>query len=335
MTWLFLAAGIALILIVFVDALWTTLWVDGGGGPLAGPFSTWIWRGALALLGRGRHRRLSLLGPIILFLTLLLWILLLWAGWVLVFAGGTEALTHAHNGRPADWSARIYFVGYMMFSAGNGDFSPSGGGWQVAAALTNGTGMVLVTLALTYLISTVSAVVMKRGFASEVMGLGITAETFVENGWNGRDFRSLDLPLAGMAATLSDLAQRYEAYPILQYYHAARVAKSPILAVATLDDALSILTFATPEELRPNAAVLKSARAAVESFLETMPSAFISEADEAPAPPDLGGLREKGLPMLGDEEFRAGLRSVAERRCKLLGLVRNDGWRWAEHRNPG
>lgn len=333
MTWLFLIAGIALIVLVFVDALWTTLWVDGGGGPVAGRLSTYAWRGTRALVARKRHRRLSLFGPLVIFSTLVLWILLLWVGWVLVFAGGADALVHAHKGTLAGWSDRIYFVGYMLFSAGNGDFGPNGAGWQIAAALTNATGMVLVTLALTYLISTVSAVVMKRGFASQVMGLGIAAETLVENGWNGRDFRSLDLPLAGMAATLSDLAQRYQAYPILQYYHAARVAKSPILAVATLDDALSILTFAVPQDLRPSPAVLKSARSAVESFLETMPSAFISEAGEAPAPPDIGGLRDKGLPVLSDETFRAGLATVAQRRRRLLGLVRNDGWSWDEHRD--
>ncbi|MFN3387848.1 MAG: hypothetical protein ACK40O_02885, partial [Allosphingosinicella sp.] len=211
MSWLFLIAGVALILVVFLDALWTTLWVDGGAGSLSGRLSTWIWRGARAVFGNGRrHRLLSLFGPLIIFLTLAMWILLLWAGWVLVFAAGTDALLQAHDKTPADWPARIYFVGYMMFSAGNGDFAPNGGGWQIAAALTNGTGMVLVTLALTYLISTVSAVVKKRGFASEVTGLGIAAETFVENGWNGRDFRALDLPLAGMSSTLSDLAQRYD-----------------------------------------------------------------------------------------------------------------------------
>lgn len=332
MNWLFLIGGIVLILIVFIDALWTTLWVESGAGPLARKSSNWIWRGGLSVIGRERHRRLSLLGPLILFFTLIMWIVLLWAGWVLVFAGGSQSLAHAHTGAPADWAARIYFVGYMMFTAGNGDFSPSGGGWQIAAALTNATGMVVVTLALTYLISIVSAVVKKRGFASGVMGLGISPDDFVASGWNGRDFRSLDLPLAGMAATLSDLAQRYEAYPILQYYHAGRVAKSPILAAATLDDALSILSFAVPESLRPAPAVLKSARAAVESFLETMPSAFISKADEAPAPPELRALRHKGVPLLSEEDFRAGLAGISERRCRLLGLVRNDGWEWAEHR---
>lgn len=333
MNWLFLLAGIALILIVFVDGLWTTLWVEGGAGPLARKSSTWIWRGGLKIIGRERHRRLSLLGPLILVFTLIMWIVLLWAGWVLIFAAGSESLSHAHTGASADWAARIYFVGYMMFTAGNGDFSPSGGGWQVTAALTNATGMVVVTLALTYLISIVSAVVKKRGFASEVMGLGISPDDFVASGWNGRDFRSLDLPLAGMAATLSDLAQRYEAYPILQYYHAGRIAKSPILAVATLDDALSILTFGVPQELRPSPAVLKSARAAVESFLGTMPSAFIAKADEAPAPPELRALREREVPLLSEADFHAGLDSISERRCRLLGLVRNDGWQWAEHRN--
>jgi hypothetical protein len=288
-----------------------------------------MWRGVLGVLGRRHHHRLSLFGPVILMLTVVVWIALLWAGWMILFAAGERSLLHAHNQIPADWSARFYFVGYMMFTAGNGDFSPNGDGWQVAGALTNASGMLVATLAITYLLSVVSAVVQKRAFASQVMGFE-RAETFVASGWNGRDFHSLDLPLSSLASALSVLSEQYLSYPILQYYHAARPDKSPILAITVLDDALTLLRFGIPEAQRPNPVVLNSARSAVASFLETMPSSFIHAAPEAPPPPSLDRLREMQIPTVEDADFETALQQVTERRRKLLGLVRNDGWTWGE-----
>ena len=329
MSLLVLLLGIALVALALVDALWTTLWVDGSGGPVSSRITTWLWRALLGLNGRRHHATLSLAGPVILVSIVTLWVCLLWAGWVLVFASGEGSLVDPRTDQPADWAGRIYFIAYTMFTMGNGDFSPRGSVWQIVAAVTNGSGMFLITLAITYLISVVSAVVEKRAFASQVLGMGRTAEEFVEAGWNGRDFRSLDLPLSSMSVALGSLSEKYLAYPILQYYHAARPSKSPVIAAVVLDDALTILRYGMSETARPNPAVLRSARATVASFLETMPSAFIHPAPEAPPAPDLRKLGGKGIPVV-EEGFGAALDDLEDRRRRLLGLLRNDGWTWSD-----
>ena len=322
--------GIVLLVVTVVDALWTTLWVDGSAGPVTSRLTTWMWRGVLSVFGRRHHHRLSLFGPVILMMTVVVWIALLWAGWMVLFAADERSLLHAHNQTPADWSGRFYFVGYMMFTAGNGDFSPNGDGWQVAGALTNASGMLVATLAITCLLSVISAVVRKRAFASQVMGFGKEPEAVVGSGWNGQDFHSLDLTLSSLATELSTLSEQYLSYPILQYYRAARSDKSPILAIAVLDDALTLLRFGIPDTNRANPVVLNSARTAVASFLETLPSSFINAAPEAPPPPDLGRLREMQIPTVSEADFEAALEQLSDRRRKLLGLVRNDGWNWGE-----
>lgn len=325
---LLLLIGVALILLAFLDALWTTLWVDGNGGPVSSRITTWLWRGVLAVAGRQRHAALSLFGPFILMLVVLLWMAMLWLGWTLVFGAEERSLLHAHNQTPADWSARFYFVGYMMFTAGNGDFSPNGDGWQIVGAMTNATGMLLATLAITYLLAVVSAVVQKRAFASQVTGLGETAAEIVESGWNGENLRALDLPISGLSSELAQLTERYLAYPVLQYYHAAKPQKSPVVAAALLDDALTLIAFGVPAENRPSPAVIRAARASVRSFLDTLPSAFIDPAPNAPRAPDLPALQKAGIPVVSDEEFLRALNDISHRRRMLLGLVRNDGWDW-------
>lgn len=57
-----------------------------------------------------------------------------------------------------------------------------------------------------------------------------------------------------------------------------------------------------------------------------MPSAFIHAAAEVPPAPSLHELRERGIPTVDDAEFHRALAHLDDRRRKLPGLLRNDGW---------
>lgn len=322
--------GVALVALVVVDALWTTLWVDGAAGPLTGPVTTWIWRAALKLVGRRRHRTLSLFGPVILMTTVVLWVLLLLAGWVLIFASNPQSLQNPSAPTVADWTGRIWFVAYSMFTIGNGDFIPRDGLWQVVASLVGASGMFVVTLAISYLLSVLSAVVDKRSFAGQVSGLGTSAEEFVLSGWNGHDLHSLDRHLAGLSNQLARLTQQYQSYPVLQYYHAANAGKSPVKAVGVLDDALTVMRFGVAEQARPEPATLTSARSGVTSFLEALEESMVTPTDEVPPAPVLEPLRRRGIPTSADDEFDGALHEVADRRRSLHGVIRSDGWNWRD-----
>ena len=305
--------------------------MDGGGGPLASRLTTWAWRGVLAVFGRRHHQRLSLFGPTIIVSVVIVWVTLLWAGWVLVFTSEPSSLMRTVDPKvPADLTGRIWFVAYAISTMGNGDQVPNGDAWQIAAALTTLSGFFLATLVISYLLSVLGAVVMKRAFAGQVAGLGKTAEEFLQSAWDGKNFRTLDLPLSSLSSELAMLTEQYLSYPVLQYYHGARPAKSPAIGVTVFDEALTLLRYGVPEEVRPNIAVLHSARAGVRSFLDTLQSAFISAAEDVPPPPDLDKLREAGIPTVSDEEFSRALEELKERRKQLLGMMRNDGWNWTD-----
>lgn len=192
----YFTVGVVLLIAVIVDLFWTTLWVDRGAGPLSSRLTTWVWRG-LKRVSSQHSGLLSLSGPLILLLTLGLWVGLLWGGWTFVFAGGENILIDTRDSGPITWTARIYFVAYTLFTMGNGDFTPAGGVWQLATALTTASGILFVTLSISYVLSIVGAVSVKRSFAASVTGLGTRSEAFVETGWNSEadDFHELDLPL--------------------------------------------------------------------------------------------------------------------------------------------
>lgn len=323
----YLLIGVLLLAVAVIDLLWTTLWVDGGAGPLSARLTTLLWRGVRGA-GSWHSRMLSLAGPLILIATLLMWVALIWAGWTFLFAGGESALIDTRDKDSVTWAERIYFVAYTMFTMGNGDFSPNGSVWQIATSLTTASGMLFVTMSVSYVLSVLGAVSQKRSFASGVTGLGERSEQFLQSGWDKKDFHALDLPLSTLSSQLSTLEAQHKAYPILHYYHSETPTNASAMAVAILDEALTILHFGVPGEHRPNAALIKNARSSIQAYLETLNSAFIKPAEHAPPPPDLGRLRSAGIPVFSKETFSAALSELGERRRKLLGMIEADAWHW-------
>jgi hypothetical protein len=322
-----LAIGVVLLVLVVVDLLWTTLWADGGAGPLSARLSAWAWSG-LRIVASDRSRLLSIAGPAVLVLTLAAWVGLLWAGWTFVFAGSDTSLIDTSGGGPITWVERIYFVAYSMFTMGNGGYSPNGAAWQIATSLTTASGMLFVTLGVSYVLSVLGAVVDKRSFASTVTGIGTRGETIVRDAWDGEDLHELDLPLDTLGSEVSRLAQQHQAYPILHYYHSEDEGDASALAVAIFDEALTLLRFGVPEEHRPNEPLVDTARENTEGYIQTLSSKSIQPAEEPPPPPDLDRLRDAGVPTVSDEDFAARLDELTERRRKMRGVVTADAWRW-------
>ena len=60
----------------------------------------------------------------------------------------------------------------------------------MATAVMGLNGLFMLTLAVTYLLAIIEAVVAKRSFASQVWSLGRSAEEFIIHSWSGRGFPS-------------------------------------------------------------------------------------------------------------------------------------------------
>ncbi|MFC6716773.1 two pore domain potassium channel family protein [Natrialbaceae archaeon GCM10025810] len=327
-----LLVGVALLVAVIVDILWTTLWVDGGAGPISSRLTTGVWRGLRVVTG-DHAAALSLAGPLILALTLATWIALIWVGWTFVFASSPIALVNTRTGGTADWAGRFYYVAYTMFTDGNGDYTPVYGGdaWEIASALTTASGMAFVTLGVSYVISVLGAVSEKRAFASGVTGLGDRSEAFVRSGWTDEEgFDGLELPLNDLSSQLDLLADKHKAYPVLHYYHSDRSEDASAMAIPIFDEALTLIRHGVPGDANvgPNPTLVESARSSADTYLETLDKTFIEPVDEAPPPPELDRLREEGIPTASDESFEDALEDLRERRRYLLAVVEADAWHW-------
>ncbi len=327
MNLVYLVLGAVLLVAVVVDLLWTTVWVEGGAGPLTSRLMTWTWR-LLRKIGTRNSLVLSLAGPIVFIASLMMWILLLWGGWTLLFASAEGALIDTLDRGSISWFDQIYFTGYTLFTLGTGDFVPRDGVWQIATALTTGSGLLFVTLSVTYVLSVLGAVTQKRAFASNVTGLGTRGEDIVQASWNGEEFHGLELMLNSFTSQLNTLTSNHKAYPVLHYFYSRHPEQASVVGIVVLDEALTILKFGVPERDRPSNVILTNARSSVQGYLETLRSSFIEPAGSPPPSPDLDTIRDNGVSTVSNEEFASSLEDLGERRRTLLGLVESDARQW-------
>ncbi|AQQ55260.1 ion channel [Planococcus lenghuensis] len=334
MEWIYLVAGIGLLLFVTIDVFWTTLWVDGGAGPISSRLSRFLWKMTRGI-GRGHPWLLSLAGPAVLAITLVTWIGLLWLGWLLVFSGDIHSVVDTRDDKPINWSERIYFTGYVVFTLGVGDYVPREGFWQVITAAASGNGFLFLTLGATYTLSILNSVIQQRSFASSITAIGKSGSEFVRNSWNGTDFSDINLLLSSTSSQLSTLAAQHKAYPVLYYYHCPQDEQAASVAVTVLDEALTILRFGVPEPYQPNRVLIQEARSSIEGYLDALSPRLIKTAGQVPSIANLDDIRILGLPTMTDKEFKTEVEQLQGRRRKLLNALESDARQWPSGQTGG
>ncbi len=322
--------GAVVLLVSLVDMAWTTVAVSVGGGPVTSRLAHghWLlWRAA-ARRADHPHRVLRVAGIIVVVSMLLTWVSAVWLGWSLVFNSAPSAVRDATTQASAGALERVYFAGYTMLTLGNGGLVPGPGIWQILTVVASFTGLAVVTMGITYLVPIVSAVVQGRTLALHITALGTDPYDILTSTWRQDGWESLTRGLETLTPELMMLGQRHLAYPVLHYFHNTDERAAPAVAVATLDEALSLLEFGVAEDARPDRVSIRLARNGIGSLLGALRSAFMTPADEPPAPLSLEPLRDAGVPTVAAAEFHEACRQAADHRREVRGLVEDAGWSW-------
>lgn len=281
--WWWDVLGLAVVAFAVVDEVRTTLAVASGPGPLTQLLTRLAWRLTRrpAVADSAVVRFLGGPGVLLIGATLGAWSTLLWLGWSLVFLGGDEAVVGASGGAPASVWERFYFAGYNVATLGNGGYQPTGAGSQLATMAAALSGMLLITLAVSYLTGVISAAVGKRSFASQVTGFGGTGgEVAAGLAVPG----TAVVPLSALSAALSTLAQQHRAYPLLHAYRPRTPELGTAPAVAVLLDATLLLSSAADPAVRVPVGLRRSVVSAVQQFIAHAP---VHGGEDAPPPPQL------------------------------------------------
>lgn len=327
---IFVALGMVVVGATLHDFLATVLTVTGGG-PFTGRLNTGLWWLTLRIHRRWpSHQLLAWVGPMLAGLTLLVWAAMLWLGWTLLFSGPSFAVVDAKTGQPADLWSRVYYVGFTLTTLGMGDYVPGTRVAKAATVVASANGLLLFTMAITYIVPVVSAAAQKRSLAAYIATLGRGPVPILRRAWDGRTFEAAASHFVELAPMLTAITQQHLTYPILHYFHSHGRETALPVQLAVLDETLMLLQHGVAAEARPHTFALDPARRAMAHFLTTLDRAFIHPTDSPPPPVPLERLEESGPPTVGAPAYDSAVAAHADRRCLLLGLVDGDGWSWAD-----
>ena len=324
MTLLMLLAGAALILLVAYDAIATTLSIGAGAGPITSRITAGWWRLARRLAGRADSPIIVSAGPVVVLLTIGVWLAMLWAGWTLVFAADADAvITSSSRDAASGWS-RVYFTGFTVFTLGVGDYIPNGRVWEVLTAVAVVSGLGLTTLAITYLVPIVNAVTSRRVQANTIAGLGDTPQDIVISGLGDHPFAYLEHRLRALSDSLMQTAEQHLSYPVLHYFHSGEHHVDLRTQAYRLDEAITLLQHGVSQQVRPHPAALDAVRHAITQLVHRATTAA-SEGD-LPPPPDLEPLRRAGVPTVDDQAFHQAVAQLADHRRRLAQFANESLW---------
>lgn len=146
-----------------------------------------------------------------------------------------------------------------------------------------GTGIVLVV----HLLKIRRTVLNKRRLISDVTSLGTQPRDPLDRAWTGEDYLALDGKLCEWARQIREIARRHATAPWLHEFDGAGPSSSQPLsvAIAIVDDTLSVLMSVVPAEERPAQSVLLSLRGAINELTKTLPKAGIAAGLTVPSRP--------------------------------------------------
>lgn len=330
MNYFFLAAGILIVVLVISDVLNSTL-APRGTGFITERLRASIWRFFLWLSNNnGQNKFLNYAGMFTVTAWLLGWIGFLWLGNFLIYLSDPFSVIISGSMAAASSLEKLYFVGYVLSTMGNGDLLPNGEGWRIYTGIISFSGFIIITLGITYLVSVLSAEMRKRRSSIYIHSLGTSPEDILLNAWNGKDFNSLAKHFSTLSGYVMEQAQNHVAYPVLHNFHSHLQREALAINLVTLDEALTILLLYAPDNIKPHKQEMYPLRFAITDYLATLGNAFILPSAHEPGPVSLEKLKKKNIPLKQhNQQTSFDLDKLHYRRKLLLGMLENDGWHWA------
>ena len=239
-------AGTVTIAVTAGDVFLTVLFPASGRGPLRRPLSKLTWRAFRAVAARLRgHRRrdvLSYSGPVLILVTITVWVVLLTVGWGLVFWPMLGSQINATGGlTDTSFGAALYYSGYALTTLGLGDVTPATGLARFLTVFESAIGFATVSMVITYFLSVYSALTRRRTQAALLHhatgGTGRAADLLAAFS-RVSDNPQLRGQLRDVGAFVQEVCETHRSYPVLRYFHFRQPEYSlPRVLLIALDSA--------------------------------------------------------------------------------------------------
>ena len=243
------AAGATLLLFVFYDIYSTILRATKRQGFISEFLNRGLWRIATRVTcrldRRWRHRVLTSVGPLLMPLLIALIVSMLITGFALIYLPRIES--DFNISERAQGSAVIqafYFSGVTLFTIGYGDMVPVSSAMRLVAMIEAASGLAIISLSITYLLSVYNALERKRAVALTFYHQarqGADVSGFITNHFARGRFYSLTETLRQSTRDLDELLESHLEHSVIHYFHPLEVYKGLPRALFIVLEATAIL----------------------------------------------------------------------------------------------
>lgn len=222
-----------LLLFVFYDVYTTILRATKRQGFIGEFLNRGLWKIATLLTcrldRRWRHRILTSIGPILMPLLILILVSLLITGFALIYMPRMEIeFNVSEKARGNIVLESIYFSGITLLTIGYGDIVPVSGAMRTLALIEAASGLAIISLAITYLLSVYGALERKRAVALTFYHQarqGADVSGFITNHFARGRFHSLTEILRQATRDLDELLESHLEHSVIHYFHPLEVYK--------------------------------------------------------------------------------------------------------------
>jgi len=322
----FLILGICLYVGVVLDILKTTLSLQGGGW-FTGKFAHLFWNFILKLSGRNGHSKLlAKAGYLLLIAIIIIWVVTLYSSLVFLLFSSPNSVINGTTKLPANTWEKIYYAGYVLSTLGLGDFIASTNVWRLVTNLYGLTGLVLITMSVTYFIPVLSAVIKKRKLGINLSTLGNSPQKILLNAWNGENFNSLIDQLQTMSSDILEHNQNHRAYPVIHYFHNSKKKYAIVLQLARLNEAVFMLQHNLCSKYKIPENNLAAVATALNNYVEVIQEVSHLSIQNKDQP-----LNVKSNELEAQVFFKESSEYTSQmlhNRLVFLKLIQKDGWVW-------
>lgn len=230
----FTVLGVSLLSLVAYDVYATILHARARSGPIGETLNRTFWRITHALAFKfsrpRRHKLLNIVGPLLLPSLIVIYIILVLMGFALIYYPRMPAhFTVLPSAVSSGWIESLYFSGITLTTVGYGDIAPHSTVMRVAALVEAASGLALISLAITYLITVYGALEHKRAVALSFYHQaeeGANVAGFIAHHFVGGKFYGLEAVIRQAARDIQALLESHVEHPVIHYFHPLEVYKS-------------------------------------------------------------------------------------------------------------
>jgi hypothetical protein len=255
-TFIYTSAGFVLLALIIFDIYATVLHSSARYGPVGESLNRSVWRvtraAAFKLSRANRHRLLNMVGPLLLPLLIVVYVVLLVLAFALVYyphvpRGFTFGVEHPEPG----WVDAVYFSGVTLTTVGYGDVVPRLAALRFLALFEAASGLVVISLAITYMLTVYSALERKRAVAVSLYhqaGQGADVAGFIVHHFVEGRFYGLRDALRTVTRDLQGLLESHIDHPVIHYFHPVEVYKGTPRVLFLLLETCSVIRAALDRE---------------------------------------------------------------------------------------